>query len=113
MVPTLRLLHLLRQGVIMLLSTVNMHFSFAGILGAMLMRIFEMAYLAVVIVLLIVDRTLEGYGRIVGHYFYIVVHQPTIDVDVIFLSYFFHGALGALADQAFLFLGGFVAAAIA
>ena len=54
MVPTLRLLHLLRQGVIMLLSTVNMHFSFAGILGAMLMRIFEMAYLAVVIVLLVV-----------------------------------------------------------
>lgn len=98
MVPTLRLLNLLRQGKVMLLGAVNMHLSFAGIFGAMLMRIFEMADLTVVIVLLIVSRTLEGYGRIVGYHFYIVMHQSTIDVDELLLSHFLHGSLCALAD---------------
>lgn len=113
MVPTLRLLHLLGHGKVMHLGAVNVHLPFAGILGAMLVRIFQMADLACVIVLLIVSRTLEGYCRIVRDHFYIVMHQSTVNVDELLLSHFFHSALGPLADQAFQSLGRLAAAAIA
>ena len=113
MVPTLGLFHLLRHGKVMLLGAVNMNLPFAGILGAMLVRIFEMADLASMIVLLIVSRALEGYRGIVGDHFYIVMHQSTVNVDEFLLSYFLHSALGPLANQAFQSLGGLSPASIA
>ena len=55
MVPTLRLLHFLRQCGVVLLCAVDVHFALAGVFGAMLVRIFEVADLAAVIVLLVVS----------------------------------------------------------
>lgn len=60
MVPTLRLLDLLREGGVVFLGAIDMHLAFAGIFRAMLVRIFEVADFAAVIVLLIVDGSFEG-----------------------------------------------------
>lgn len=97
----------------MLLCAVNMHLAFAGIFGAMLVRIFEVADFAAVIVLLIVNGSLEGNGGIVGHHFYIVMHQSTVNVDVVLLSHFLHSAFIPLTDNASLLLWRFAAASVA